>query len=274
MVLPKPIVKFATSRATNKISKGATLISQNNSTIFNHFKKFMTRQFEYIGEVSKSRTFHQLGIFILDGSNSMKAIGDNNRSLNQNINHAIRNFLTYFKGGSIVKLAICISIISFYFPAYAQVSRFDSPAEYKPMPDQYYERQSRSQQYNEDVQMIIRANEAREKRIKARYEMERAKCETCQKNLKELYLTFIKFPDVIPDGLHNVTVTNNGDFCDERMVTVQGNKIIRYYIDSQERIVTFSTIIKSGKGYIRLEALDGDIPELLEIYFIESILTQ
>lgn len=62
----------------------------------------MTQQLEDIGEVTESRTFHQLGILVLDGSNSMNAMGDGNRSLAENVNHAVREFLTYFKGSSIV----------------------------------------------------------------------------------------------------------------------------------------------------------------------------
>jgi uncharacterized protein YegL len=58
-------------------------------------------QFEDIGEVTESRTFHQLGILVLDGSGSMQAIGDGNISLADNVNRAVREFLGYFKNSSI-----------------------------------------------------------------------------------------------------------------------------------------------------------------------------
>jgi len=58
-------------------------------------------QFEDIGEVTESRTFHQLGILVLDGSGSMQAIGDGNISLADSVNRAVREFLGYFKNSSI-----------------------------------------------------------------------------------------------------------------------------------------------------------------------------
>jgi uncharacterized protein YegL len=58
-------------------------------------------QIEDIGEVTESRTFHQLGILVLDGSGSMQAIGDGNISLADSVNRAVREFLGYFKNSSI-----------------------------------------------------------------------------------------------------------------------------------------------------------------------------
>lgn len=58
-------------------------------------------QIEDIGEVTESRTFHQLGILVLDGSGSMAAIGDGNISLAENVNRAVREFLGFFKNSSI-----------------------------------------------------------------------------------------------------------------------------------------------------------------------------
>jgi uncharacterized protein YegL len=58
-------------------------------------------QFEDIGEVTESRTFHQLGILVLDGSGSMQATGDGNISLAESVNRAVREFLGFFKNSSI-----------------------------------------------------------------------------------------------------------------------------------------------------------------------------
>lgn len=58
-------------------------------------------QIEDIGEVTESRTFHQLGILVLDGSGSMQAIGDGNISLADSVNRAVREFLGYLKNSSI-----------------------------------------------------------------------------------------------------------------------------------------------------------------------------
>jgi uncharacterized protein YegL len=65
-----------------------------------------------IGEVTESRTFHQLGILVLDGSGSMKAEGDLKTSLAENVNLAVKEFLTYFKGSSIVN-NFSIAVVTF-----------------------------------------------------------------------------------------------------------------------------------------------------------------
>jgi uncharacterized protein YegL len=69
-------------------------------------------EFEDIGEVTESRTFHQLGILVLDGSGSMQTIGDGNISLAEKVNIAVREFLSYFKNSSIAN-NFSIAVITF-----------------------------------------------------------------------------------------------------------------------------------------------------------------
>lgn len=96
----------------------------------------MTQQIEDIGEVTESRTFHQLGILVLDGSNSMNATGDHNRSLAQNVNHAVREFLTYFKGSSIVNnfslAVVAFGVDSKIHTPITPLAKVDDFAEYDP----------------------------------------------------------------------------------------------------------------------------------------------
>lgn len=66
-----------------------------------------------IPDVASSRTFHQLGILVLDGSGSMQHyIGDGNRPLADNVNVAVRDFLGFFKNSSI-KNNFSIAVITF-----------------------------------------------------------------------------------------------------------------------------------------------------------------
>jgi uncharacterized protein YegL len=60
-----------------------------------------------------SRTFHQLGILCLDGSRSMKTIGDRNISLAATVNLAVRDFLGYFKARSHYAVDFSIAVIFF-----------------------------------------------------------------------------------------------------------------------------------------------------------------
>jgi uncharacterized protein YegL len=94
-------------------------------------------QLEDIGEVTESKTFHQLGILVLDGSGSMAAIGDGNISLADKVNRTVREFLGYFKNSSIVN-NFSFAVIT--FDNYAKVhtpitelTKVDDFADYNPM---------------------------------------------------------------------------------------------------------------------------------------------
>jgi uncharacterized protein YegL len=90
-----------------------------------------------IGEVTESRTFHQLGILVLDGSGSMKAEGDLKTSLAENVNLAVKEFLTYFKGSSIVN-NFSIAVVTFSDTATVHtpptaLTTIDDFADYNPL---------------------------------------------------------------------------------------------------------------------------------------------
>lgn len=94
-------------------------------------------QIEDIGEVTESRTFHQLGILVLDGSGSMKAIGDGNISLADSVNRAVREFLGYFKNSSIAN-NFSFAVITFDNNAkvhtpIAELPNVDDFGDYNPM---------------------------------------------------------------------------------------------------------------------------------------------
>lgn len=55
---------------------------------------------EEINEVQESRTFHQCGILLLDGSGSMERPSQGNISLAESVDRSVREFLGYFKGSS------------------------------------------------------------------------------------------------------------------------------------------------------------------------------
>jgi uncharacterized protein YegL len=90
-----------------------------------------------IGEVTESRTFHQLGILVLDGSGSMKAEGDLKTSLAENVNLAVKEFFTFFKGSSIVN-NFTMAVITFDDDATVHtpptpLSAIDDFADYNPI---------------------------------------------------------------------------------------------------------------------------------------------
>lgn len=94
-------------------------------------------QIEDIGEVTESRTFHQLGILVLDGSGSMAAIGDGQISLADSVNRAVREFLGYFKNSSIAN-NFSFAVITFDNGAkvhtpITELIKVDDFADYNPM---------------------------------------------------------------------------------------------------------------------------------------------
>jgi len=94
-------------------------------------------QIEDIGEVTESRTFHQLGILVLDGSGSMAAIGDGNISLAEKVNRAVREFLGFFKNSGFVN-NFSFAVITFDDEArlhtpITELTVIDDFADYNPM---------------------------------------------------------------------------------------------------------------------------------------------
>ncbi|TVZ60050.1 von Willebrand factor type A domain-containing protein [Flavobacteriaceae bacterium MAR_2010_105] len=92
-----------------------------------------------IGEVTESRTFHQLGILVLDGSGSMAAIGDGNISLADSVNRAVREFLGFFKNSSIAN-NFSIAVITFdnnsnVHTPITELTSIDDFADYNPLND-------------------------------------------------------------------------------------------------------------------------------------------
>lgn len=65
-----------------------------------------------IGKVDVSRTFHQLGILVLDGSGSMQSSGNGNHTKADEVNMAVRDMLTRFKV-SRVKKNFSFAVVTF-----------------------------------------------------------------------------------------------------------------------------------------------------------------
>lgn len=92
---------------------------------------------ETIPVVTESRTFHQLGVLLLDGSPSMKELGDGQISLADLVNRAVREFLGYFKNSSQVN-NFSIAVVTFdntarvHTPITA-LSAIDDFADYNPL---------------------------------------------------------------------------------------------------------------------------------------------
>lgn len=100
-------------------------------------------------------------------------------------------------------------------------------------------------------------------------EVEREKAINRMNQIINYYNDAKSLPINIKDGWHLVFAMNNYDFCDQRKVYVENNKITKYVIDDwSHRTVTYSLPIQYAKTSIKLKEADD---ELLNIFFVEAI---
>lgn len=126
---------------------------------------------------------------------------------------------------------------------------------------------------------VGRNNQAIENLMEARYnqalreaEMNRQRAVAKMENTIRYYNSLSNKPAIIKNGWHRVTAMNSINFCEERLVYVQNNKITKYYAGNESREVVFANNIYQGKGTVRLKYPNGEYGDLLDIYFLESIL--
>jgi hypothetical protein len=145
----------------------------------------------------------------------------------------------------------------------AQISRYDyvptQPIQNTYVPLPYFE--------------LLKSQELADQRKREEYKQIKEKATACYNHVKEYYKSFVKYPELLIDGWHRVTVTNNFDFCSERNVLVSKNKIIRYVIhDDIGKQIAFSPPIKNAQSHLKFEDSDGSITGYFDVYFIESII--
>ena len=86
---------------------------RNNDQLFIKANGGSNDPYEDTGDITALKTFHQLGILVLDGSGSMTLEGNNKISLADQVNRAVREFLGEFKNISSQVVNISIAVISF-----------------------------------------------------------------------------------------------------------------------------------------------------------------
>lgn len=150
---------------------------------------------------------------------------------------------------------------------------------------EYYETKTNStKKYGEYIQPIdigllertLAAKQARydqqiaelKRQQKETAEIERQKAVIRMNQIIDYYNNANSYPTTIKDGWHSVYSMNNYDFCDQRKVFVENNKITRYIVDNwSPRTVTYSMPIQHGKTSIRLQETES---ELINIFFLEA----
>lgn len=77
------------------------------------------------------------------------------------------------------------------------------------------------------------------------------------------------YPTTIKNGWHIVYVMNNYDFCEQRKVYVDNNKVTKYIVDDWSyRDIEYTLPIQQGKTSIKLKEVPD---EIADIYFLDAI---
>lgn len=106
------------------------------------------------------------------------------------------------------------------------------------------------------------------KRIAKDVENERKSTINRMNQIISFYNSFSSYPTKIKDGWHMVHSMNNKDFCEERKVYVQNNKVTKYVIDDWDKMdIQYSNSISSGKTRVKLVGND----DFLDLYFLDYL---
>lgn len=123
-----------------------------------------------------------------------------------------------------------------------------------------------------DYNLLQKSLERKEQQYERNEQIKKEKAIELMKQVKSYYSSLNDYPDKLNDGWHKVISTNNYDFCDERRVYVEDNKVTRYFIeDFEERYISYPSIITKGKTLVQLLQNNGSNGDMVELYFLEFI---
>ena len=121
-----------------------------------------------------------------------------------------------------------------------------------------------------DPTLLAYAIQAKRARMDKEEELRILEAQKCIYQVKEFYNNLKSYPQTIKNGWHNVISLDNDDFCEERQVLIENERVIVYLIpDQPTRKIISSHIIKNGLTTIFLSNPEGS-PTMLDLYFLED----
>jgi hypothetical protein len=162
-----------------------------------------------------------------------------------------------------MKKIVSTSILIFVLLAsFGQVNRYYKPAEYTPT----------NTYVTPDYGTLMNLLQMKQAQYDQNQKEEKAKAVALMEQVKAYYNSLTSFPLTIKNGWHKVTAMDNYEFCEERKVYVENNKVTKYVIDNWiEKSVSYPTTINKGKALIQLKEADGSTGSTLDVYFLEYI---
>ncbi len=121
-----------------------------------------------------------------------------------------------------------------------------------------------------DYNLLLQLLEARQAQLEREEALAKERAKAKMQQTRSFYSSYGNYPATIKNGWHVVVAMDNYEFCQERKVYVENNKIIKYFIDDWiEKTVSLSTEVKNAKSVVRLRQDDGSDGDFLDIYFID-----
>lgn len=126
--------------------------------------------------------------------------------------------------------------------------------------------------YNQPNELILRAALAARQQYERNEQIQKEKAINLMNQVKSYYNQLESYPPNIKNGWYKVIAMNNSDFCEERKVYVESNKVTKYVIDDCiNGKISYPALINNAKATVQLMDDDGSIADMVEVYFIEYI---
>jgi len=123
-----------------------------------------------------------------------------------------------------------------------------------------------------EYNLLLKALEINQAQVEKNQQIKKEKTIIFMNQVKSYYNSLNTYPDNISNGWHKVISTNNYDFCEERKVYVENNKVTKYVInDWIYRNLSFSTEINKAKSMVQTQLDNGSKGDMVDLYFLEFI---
>jgi len=123
-----------------------------------------------------------------------------------------------------------------------------------------------------DYSLLLKALEMRQAQYERNEQLKKEKAIGLMNQVKSYYNSLNSYPEKISNGWHKVISMNNYDFCEERKVYVENNRVTKYVIeDWLNKKISYPANINKGKAMLQLVDDDGSNGDMVELYFLEYI---
>jgi hypothetical protein len=123
-----------------------------------------------------------------------------------------------------------------------------------------------------DYSLLLKALEMKQAQYERNEQIKKEKAVSLMNQVKSYYNSLNSYPPRIKNGWHKAISMNNYDFCEERKVYVENNKVTKYVIDDwYNKKISYPASINNARAMLQLVNDDGSKGDMVELYFLEDI---